>query len=122
AEENERKATADANTQAARKREADTEHAAAEARLAAAEIERRAVETEDTAKLMPRERAVRKVARMALAAGAEFVGLDADGIHRELCRVVSIADVQRAFDVSSTDTASKYRQEAVTLLADGYRP
>ncbi|MFE2879619.1 DUF2637 domain-containing protein [Streptomyces roseus] len=122
AEENGRKATADANTQAARKREADTELAAAEARLAAAEIERRAVETEDVAKLMPRERAVRKVARMAIAGGAEFAGLDADGIHRELCRVVSIADVQRAFDVSSTDTASKYRQEAVALLAGGYRP
>ncbi len=122
AQENERRATADANAQAARKREADTEHAAAEARLAAAEIERRAVESEDIAKLMPRERAVRKVARMALAAGAVFVGLDADGIHRELCRVVSIADVQRQFDVSSTDTASKYRQEAVVLLASGYRP
>ncbi|MFC9817310.1 DUF2637 domain-containing protein [Streptomyces virginiae] len=121
-QENERRATADANTQAARKREADTEFAAAEVRLAAAETERRAVETEDTAKLSPRERAVRKVARMAIAAGAEFAGLDADGIHRELCRVVTIADVQRAFDVSSTDTASKYRQEAVTLLADGYRP
>ncbi|MFF7903748.1 DUF2637 domain-containing protein [Streptomyces sp. NPDC007920] len=122
AEENERKATADANTQAARKREAETEYAAAEARLAAAEVERRAVEIEDTAKLSPRERAVRKVARMALAAGAVFVGLDADEIHRELCRVVSIADIQREFDVSSTDTASKYRQEAVALIADGYRP
>ncbi|MFD7135167.1 DUF2637 domain-containing protein [Streptomyces sp. NPDC059894] len=122
AQENERKATADANTQAARKREAETEYAAAERRLAAAEVERRAVETEDVAKLMPRERAVRKVARMAFAAGAVFVGLDADGMHRELCRVVSIADVQRAFDVSSTDTASKYRQEAVALIAGGYRP
>ncbi|MFF9607608.1 DUF2637 domain-containing protein [Streptomyces sp. NPDC014684] len=122
AEENERKATADANTQAARKREAETEYAAAEARLAAAEVERRAVEIEDAAKLTPRERAVRKVARMALAAGAVFVGLDADGIHRELCRVVTIADIQREFDVSSTDTASKYRQEAVALIVGGYRP
>ncbi|WP_367837993.1 DUF2637 domain-containing protein [Streptomyces rochei] len=122
AEENERKATADANTQAARKREAETEFAAAERRLAAAEVERRAVEIEDVAKLTPRERAVRKVARMAFAAGAVFVGLDADGIHRELCRVVSIAEVQREFDVSSTDTASKYRQEAVALIAGGYRP
>ncbi|MDI3101867.1 DUF2637 domain-containing protein [Streptomyces sp. AN-3] len=122
AEENERKATADANAQAARKREAETEFAAAERRLAAAEVERRAVEIEDVAKLTPRERAVRKVARMAFAAGAVFVGLDADGIHRELCRVVSIAEVQREFDVSSTDTASKYRQEAVALIAGGYRP
>ncbi|RSN59614.1 hypothetical protein DMH12_10175 [Streptomyces sp. WAC 04229] len=122
AQENERRATADANTQAARRREAETEYAAAERRLAAAEVERRAVEIEDAAKLTPRERAVRKVARMAFAADAVFVGLDADGIHRELCRVVTIADVQREFDVSSTDTASKYRQEAGALIAGGYRP
>ncbi|MFJ3673689.1 DUF2637 domain-containing protein [Streptomyces sp. NPDC090106] len=122
AQENERQATADANTQAARRREAETEYAAAETRLAAAEIERRAAETEDAAKLTPRERAARKVARMAIAAGAVFVGLEADGIHRELCRVVSIADVQRELAVSSTDTASKYRQEAVALLEGGYRP
>ncbi|MFE7948245.1 DUF2637 domain-containing protein [Streptomyces sp. NPDC057426] len=109
AEENERKATADANTQAARKREAETELAAAEARLAAAEVERRAVEIEDAAKLTPRERAVRKVARMILAAGG-----DTDQ--------VLLADIQRELAVSSTDTASKYRQEAVDLLAGGYRP
>ncbi|AXI91247.1 hypothetical protein SAM9427_36360 (plasmid) [Streptomyces sp. ETH9427] len=122
AEESERRATADANAQAARKREAETEYAAAERRLAAAELEQRAAEIEDVAKLTPRERAVRKVARMAFAAGAVFVGLDADGMHRELCRVVSIADVQREFNVSSTDTASKYRQEAVALIVGGYRP
>lgn len=122
AEEEERTATARANTQAAREREAETELRAAETRLAAAEIERRAVEIEDAAKLSPRERSVRKVARMAFAAGVVTVGLDVEGIHRELCRVVSIADIQREFDVSSTDTASKYRQEAVALLADGYRP
>ncbi|MFF3516568.1 DUF2637 domain-containing protein [Streptomyces sp. NPDC002573] len=122
AEEEERTATARANMQAAREREAETEVRAAETRLAAAEFERRAVEIEDAAKLSPRERSVRKVARMALAAGVVTVGLEADGIHRELCRVISIADIQREFDVSSTDTASKYRQEAVALLAGGYRP
>ncbi|WP_299541778.1 DUF2637 domain-containing protein [uncultured Streptomyces sp.] len=109
AQENERKATADANVQVARKREAETEYAAAEARLAAAEVERRAVEIEDAAKLSPRERAVRKVARMLLAAGG-----DADQ--------VLLADIQRETAVSSTDTASKYRQEAAELLAGGYRP
>ncbi|MFJ8017414.1 DUF2637 domain-containing protein [Streptomyces sp. NPDC096339] len=109
AEENERKALADANVQAARKREAETEVAAAEARLAAAEIERRAVEIEDGAKLSPRERAVRKVARMILAAG--------DDTSRP-----TLADIQRELAVSSTDTASKYRQEAVDLLREGYRP
>ncbi|NUK11175.1 DUF2637 domain-containing protein [Streptomyces lunaelactis] len=109
AQENERKALADAGVQDARKREAETEHAAAEARLAAAEIERRAVEIEDAAKLSPRERSVRKVARMILAAGG-----DADH--------VLLADIQRETAVSSTDTASKYRQEAVDLLSQGYRP
>ncbi|MGG7568963.1 DUF2637 domain-containing protein [Streptomyces sirii] len=122
AEENERKAAADANTQAARKREAETELAAAETRLAAAEVERRAVEIEDEAKLTSRQRAVRKVARLALAAGLVPGALAYDDIHHELCKRISIADVQREFDVSSTDTASKYRQEAVVLLADGYRP
>jgi hypothetical protein len=121
AEEAERKAIADANTQAARQREAETELAAAETRLAAAETERRAVEKEDMAKLTPRERSVRKVARMALAAGLEADGLGPDDIHRELSLLVSIADIQRECDVSSTDTASKYRQEAVALLANGYR-
>ncbi|MFE5095988.1 DUF2637 domain-containing protein [Streptomyces sp. NPDC056638] len=108
AQENDRKATADANAQAARLREAETEQAAAEARLAAAEIERRAVEIEDAAKLSPRERSVRKVARMILA-----VDGDADQ--------VLLADIQRETAVSSTDTASKYRQEAVDLLREGYR-
>ncbi|MFB7552595.1 DUF2637 domain-containing protein [Streptomyces sp. NPDC056154] len=108
AQENDRKATADANVQAARLREAETEQAAAEARLAAAEIERRAVEIEDAAKLSPRERSVRKVARMILA-----VDGDADQ--------VLLADIQRETAVSSTDTASKYRQEAVDLLREGYR-
>lgn len=109
AEEAERKAVADANVQAARKREAEIEFAASEARLAAAEIERRAVEIEDAAKLTPRERAVRKVARMILA-----VGGDSDRL--------LLADIQCELAVSSTDTASKYRQEAVDLLREGYRP
>ncbi|WP_327372314.1 DUF2637 domain-containing protein [Streptomyces sp. NBC_01217] len=109
AQENERKALADVGVQEARKREAETEYAAAEARLAAAEIERRSVEIEDVAKLSPRERSVRKVARMILAASG-----DADR--------VLLADIQRETAVSSTDTASKYRQEAVDLLSQGYRP
>ncbi|MFD0033034.1 DUF2637 domain-containing protein [Streptomyces sp. NPDC127172] len=108
AEEAERQAVADANVRATRKREAEAEFAAAEARLAAAEIERRAVKIEDAAKLSPRERAVRKVARMILAAGG-----DADQL--------LLADIQRELAVSSTDTASKYRQEAAALLQDGYR-
>ncbi|MCX4581027.1 DUF2637 domain-containing protein [Streptomyces sp. NBC_01571] len=121
AEEAERAATADANAQEARKREAESEFAAAEARLAAAETERRAVEIEDEAKATPRERAVRKVARMALAAGLVPEGLAYEDIHHELRDRISIADVQRELAVSSTDTASKYRQEASVLMAHGYR-
>ncbi|MFG3517580.1 DUF2637 domain-containing protein [Streptomyces bobili] len=107
AEEEERAATARANTEEARQREAEADQATAERRLAAAEVERRAVEIEDAAKLTPRERAVRRVARMILAAGG-----NADR--------VLLADIQRETAVSSTDTASKYRQEAAELLASGY--
>jgi hypothetical protein len=106
----------------AKKEAADAEKAAAETRLAAAEIEARAAEADAAAKLTPRQRSVRRVARMALAAGLMPDGLAYDDIHHELCELVSIADVQLAADVSSTDTASKYRQEAAVLLADGYRP
>ncbi|UXY24982.1 DUF2637 domain-containing protein (plasmid) [Streptomyces cynarae] len=109
AEEAERKAVADANTQEARRRESEIEFAAAERRLAAAEIERRAVEMEDVAKLSPRERAVRKVARMVLVTAA--------GIAHQL----PLADIQREL-VVSPGTASEYRQEAAELLAGGYRP
>ncbi|MFH9425467.1 DUF2637 domain-containing protein [Streptomyces sp. NPDC017529] len=108
AEEAEREAIADANVQAARKREADAEYAAAETRLAAAEVERRAVEAEDAAKLTPRERAVRKVARMLLAAGSAPAN-------------VPLLDIQRETAVSP-GTASEYRQEAAELLREGYRP
>ncbi|MEU5958791.1 DUF2637 domain-containing protein [Streptomyces sp. NPDC047525] len=88
---------------------AEAERAAAETRRAAAEIERRAVEAEDVAKLKPRERAVRRVARMILAAGG-----DADRL--------PLADIQHELAVSSPGTASEYRQEAAELLAGGYRP
>ncbi|MFJ4931645.1 DUF2637 domain-containing protein [Streptomyces sp. NPDC088736] len=122
AQEVEQRAVADANAQAARQREAEAELAAAETRLAAAETERRAVEIEDEAKASPRERAVRRVARMALAAGLTVDGLAHEDIHHELRERISIADIQRELAVSSTDTASKYRQEAAVLIGDGYRP
>ncbi|MFJ5646339.1 DUF2637 domain-containing protein [Streptomyces sp. NPDC093223] len=109
AQENECQATADANTQAARKREAETEFAAAERHLAAAEIERRAVELEDAARLTPRQRAVRRVARMILAV---------DGLADRL----PLAAIQSELGVTSAGTASEYRQEAADLLAGGYRP
>ncbi|MFJ3658304.1 DUF2637 domain-containing protein [Streptomyces nigra] len=106
----------------ARQAEAEAQKQASEARLRAAEAEQRAVEIEDTAKMSPRERAVRKVARLAVRAGLVTLGLGPSEIHPALCRVISIADVQRELAVSSTDTASKYRQEAAELLAGGYRP
>lgn len=93
----------------AEKEAAEAERAAAETRRAAAEIERRAVEAEDVAKLKPRERAVRRVARMILAAGG-----DADRL--------PLADIQHELAVTSPGTASEYRQEAAELLAGGYRP
>ncbi|ALC32320.1 DUF2637 domain-containing protein [Streptomyces sp. CFMR 7] len=121
AQEIERQAIAAAGIEAARKAAAETAKAAAETHRAAAEIERRAVEMEDEAKLNRRERSVRKVARLALAAGHFHDGLALEDVQYELNEVVSIADVQRACDVSSTDTASKYRQEAAILIAGGYR-
>ncbi|MFJ3817783.1 DUF2637 domain-containing protein [Streptomyces sp. NPDC090056] len=105
-----------------KKAAAEAGKAASEARLAAAETERRAVEIEDAAKLNPRERAIRKVVRMALTAGLNPEGLSLKDLQSALNDAVSIADVQHELTVSSTDTASKYRQEAAALLHDGYRP
>jgi hypothetical protein len=91
-------------------RAAQAQKEAAEIRAAAAEIERRAVEAEDHAKLTPRERAVRRVARMILN--------EAGGAADQL----PLADIQRELAVSSPATASQYRAEAGDLLAGGYRP
>ncbi|MGW3460342.1 DUF2637 domain-containing protein, partial [Streptomyces olivaceoviridis] len=93
----------------AEKEAAEAERAVAETRRAAAEIERRAVEAEDVAKLKPRERAVRRVARMILTAGGDVDRL-------------TLADIQHELAVTSPGTASEYRQEAAELLAGGYRP
>ncbi|MEU5713981.1 DUF2637 domain-containing protein [Streptomyces flaveolus] len=109
AEEDRRREAALADIARSRKEAAEAERAAAETRRAAAEIERRAVEAEDAAKLKPRERAVRKVARMILAVG---------GVADRL----PLADIQRELAVTSPGTASEYRQEAAELLAGGYRP
>ncbi|MFJ3848324.1 DUF2637 domain-containing protein [Streptomyces albidoflavus] len=109
AEEDSRRAAALADIARSQQEAAEAEKAAAETRRAAAEIERRAVETEDAAKLKPRERNVRRVARMILAAGG-----DADRL--------PLADIQRELAVTSPGTASEYRQEAAELLAGGYRP
>ncbi|WP_328760552.1 DUF2637 domain-containing protein [Streptomyces sp. NBC_00271] len=108
-EEDARRETALAQKAATREAAAEAERRAAETRHAAAEIERRAVEIEDAAKLTPRQRAVRKVARMILAAGG-----DADRL--------PLATIQHELAVTSPGTASEYRHEAAELLAGGYHP
>ncbi|MYR27796.1 MULTISPECIES: DUF2637 domain-containing protein [unclassified Streptomyces] len=110
------------DTAIARKAAAEADRRVAETRLAVAEIEKAAAEAEDTARLKPRERAVRRVARLALAEGAVVAGLDAEAALREVSRVVSIADIQREAAITSPGTASEYRQEATELLMNGYRP
>lgn len=109
AEADAQKAAAEARTRDA---EADAERsrlAAAEARAAALEVERRAAEIEDELKLSPKERAVRRVARMVLADAAG----DAERLPLEA--------IERALEVK-TATASDYRKAAAELLATGYRP
>ncbi|SFM01742.1 DUF2637 domain-containing protein [Streptomyces pini] len=103
-----------AEAEAARERaEADAAEArarASKARQHAAEAERHALEAEDVARLSPRERSIRRTARMMLAAGAaadpERLPLDT---------------IREEFGVSLS-TASQYRTEAADLLAGGYSP
>ncbi|MGW6705453.1 DUF2637 domain-containing protein [Streptomyces sp. NPDC054956] len=109
AEEEGRQEVALAEIARAKKEAAEADRAAAETRRVTAEIERRAVEAEDAAKLKPRERAVRKVARMILAVGGDAGRLP-------------LSDIQHELAVASPGTASEYRQEAAELLAGGYIP
>ncbi|WP_285739320.1 DUF2637 domain-containing protein [Kitasatospora phosalacinea] len=115
AEEEARREAALASVEQSRLAAAEALRAAAETRLAAAEIEQRAVEAEDVAKLTPRQRAVRKVARMLLAAAGSETG-------RISLEMVALARIQEELGVSSTATASEYRIEAAELLNQGYRP
>ncbi|MFI1586123.1 DUF2637 domain-containing protein [Embleya sp. NPDC020630] len=85
---------------------AEAERQAAEARHRAAEITRRAVEAEDVANFTPRQRRVRVVARMILAASP---------------RDVDLAAVEKAIG-KTTSTASTTKAAAVALLAAGYDP
>ncbi|MGA5606188.1 DUF2637 domain-containing protein [Streptomyces griseoincarnatus] len=103
-----RTADAEARTAAAERAAAEHRKAAAEAAAAAAETELRAAEAEDLARLSPRERTVRKLARLVLAQH----GGDADRMPLE-----AITDT---FGVA-TGTASQYRQEAARLIQEGYR-
>ncbi len=105
---NRRFAAAEAEQARAEADAAEAQQRAAEARRAAAEMELRAVEAEDQLKLSPRERAVRKVARLILARHAG----QADQLPLEA--------ITEAFAVSLS-TASEYRKEAAALIASGYR-
>ncbi|WP_329326696.1 DUF2637 domain-containing protein [Streptomyces sp. NBC_01689] len=93
---------------AARQLAAEADALAAETRLRIAGIERRAAEAEDEARLSPKDRAVRRLARLALI---EHDG-NVEAIHLET--------IAEEFTVSTT-TASNYRRWAIELLAEGYR-
>lgn len=108
AEAEARTAAAEADRAQAAAATAEAEKRAAEARAAAAEMELRATEAEDAARLTPRERTVRKVARIVLTRHAG----QADALPLEA--------IAETFAVSTT-TASEYRKEAGALIAGGYR-
>ncbi|MCG6496641.1 DUF2637 domain-containing protein [Kitasatospora sp. A2-31] len=98
----------EADRRAAEDREqaAEADRRAAEARAAAAEILRRAIDAEDHANLTPRQRRVRTVARLLLAAnGAE----------------VTNGEIAAAIGVSES-TASEHRTDAMKLIEAGYDP
>ena len=105
---NRRFAAAEAEQARAEADAAEAKKRAAEVRAAAAEIELRAVEAEDAARLSPKERAARKVARIVLTQHAGHVDQ------------LSLAAITEAFGVSES-TASEYRKEAGALIAGGYR-
>lgn len=109
AEAKARTATAEAAIKKAAADAAEAEQRASEARRRTAEAERATVEAEDAARLSPRERSVRRTARMILA--------EADGIAENLPLEV----IAEATGVSGS-TASDYRREAADLIATGYRP
>ncbi|MFJ6085130.1 DUF2637 domain-containing protein [Streptomyces sp. NPDC092369] len=110
-----RRRTAQINeeTAAAERRAADELKAAetarldaAEARRRAAETETRALEAEDLARLSPRERDARRVARMIITNGGDP-------------ETVELAVIASALGVS-VSTASDRRREAADLIAGGY--
>lgn len=108
-EENQRQAAAlEAERARADRDAAEAKQRAAEARAAAAEVELRAVEAEDQLKLSPRDRAVRKVARIVFTQ------------HHGQADRLPLEAITDAFAVSMS-TASEYRKEAAALIAGGYR-
>ncbi|MFI1386668.1 hypothetical protein [Embleya sp. NPDC020886] len=88
---------------------AEANEATAAARRRTAALEHLTIALEEDARQTPRERAVRKLARMALEGAAGDV------------TAITLETIIRRFDVSSS-TASGYRADAAELLAGGYRP
>ncbi|MDX2295877.1 MULTISPECIES: DUF2637 domain-containing protein [Streptomyces] len=87
------------------------------ARAEAARAEAAALEAEDTARLTPRERAERKVARLILAAH-HALPADQRPASPDMY-AVSLETVQEALGVSHT-VAGQRRQAAADLIASGY--
>ncbi|MEV7835364.1 DUF2637 domain-containing protein [Streptomyces subrutilus] len=103
-----------ATAQAAADRAA-AEKAAAAAREETAMIEARIQQAEDYARLLPRERSERVVARMLLAAG-----VNPETAEREV-EAVPLARVMETLSVKQT-AAGDARKAAAALLESGYRP
>lgn len=108
AEERARIAAAEEREEVSRLNAAEAARGVAEIRLATAEMELRAAEAEDLAGLTPRERAIRKLARIVLAD------------HGGNVERMPLETVMEVFNVAN-GTASQYRQAAAQLIADGYR-
>ncbi|MFG2623288.1 DUF2637 domain-containing protein [Streptomyces sp. NPDC048507] len=104
-----------ADKQAALQAAAEASNAAAQARYEASMIEARAQQAEDYARLTPRERNERLVARMLLTAGARPETAEQ---HVDL---VPLTMVMEALGVKQT-AAGDIRKAAAVLLESGYRP
>lgn len=93
---------------------AEAEQRTVQAREEAARAERAAREAEDAARLTPRARDDRRVARMLLAAGVTSTSTDPKDKER-----VSLEEIGAALKVQSS-AASKRRQSAYDLILAGY--
>ncbi|MGW2586245.1 DUF2637 domain-containing protein [Streptomyces virginiae] len=105
---------AEADKAAAAEQKAAGEKAAAAARYETAMAEARAQQAEDYARLSPRERSERQVARMLLAAGVNPETAD-----REM-EAVPLGEIMGALNVKQT-AAGDIRKAAAALLMGGYR-
>ncbi|HBF82311.1 MAG TPA: hypothetical protein DD420_20995, partial [Streptomyces sp.] len=94
-------------------RAAETELHTAKLREETARLEAAAQDAEDYARLSPRERSERRVARMLLDAAPAGQDIQIES--------VPPATIQESLSVGRT-TASELRTAALTLIQGGYRP